>query len=872
MSRFDSKGDDLCSETTLSLVKNRPMKNIMLSLMFIVLGTMLVRAQRASDTVIAGGQRPVSVRDTGTLGRRSPLQVKVAGKNSRGRPGVTLSRGKTERRKFDSSLFTTASEPTSGDYLENLEKVFQLLSAVPATTSSFSRLEEIHEQFDMEDSVLDILKNRITATDERDLNIRNLQMFNTLLDQLDKSTGRYSVYLQVYDKKMDGIMHDIAGLKKDTLMLLIFRDSTLKATFEPQLQDIKVKWRQADSLIKLNLEEINDLKARASANTITISDLIYRVDLDLKDVGKKAFGKEGTYLWEANDSLHTLNKLPKNAFHRSFDSEQQLAKFYFASSRGKRLWLILTGLLFFFWNLLNFRTLIRMNSLKSIQDFHFRYIHPWPFTGSLLFILSLAPLFDLYAPAIYIESIQFLLMILLTIVLRKQLPRDHFYGWCVFMGLFLVLPVSRILSPPVGTQRWVDFIQNGLSIAFGLLFLFRSNVTTLNTLFGSSDLPDRAKMSGSTKLVFYAGGLYVFLNLLALGCNLAGRVTLSKIFGATGVYAFAQTISLIIFVQLVVEAFLLQIQTSRVRKRYPDKFDVPGVTRSIYRFAAGLAIFLWLIVFSSNLNMFDTLNDLLTDLLTGPRKVGSFSFTLGGILLFLAIIWTANFLQRYITFFFGDTGDDAAIDDKGQRSKLLVTRLILLTAGFLLAVAASGLPLEKITVILGALGVGIGLGLQIIVNNFVSGIILIFDRPLRIGDMVEIGDKKGKVKEIGIRSSTLLTDDGAEVIIPNGDVLSHNIVNWTLSNNHVRVSLSFTIDKPPHPETIQLEAIKAIIKDNPNVLDSREPEVILNNVSSKTLEIKALFWCKDFDRTAPTSIEVRTAIYQHLDKQGITVE
>jgi potassium efflux system protein len=869
MSRFDGEA--------ISDVKNRPMKNILLSVIFIVLGTILVRAQRASDTVIAGGQKPASAQDTGVSGHRSLLQTRVAGKNGRGRPGVTLSRGKTERRKFDSTLFTTASEPTSGDYLENLEKVFQLLSAVPATTSSFTRLQEIHEQFDMEDSVLDILKNRITATDERDLNIRNLQMFNTLLDQLDKSTGRSSVYLQAYDKKMDGIMDEIAGLKKDTLMLLIFRDSTLKATFEPQLQDIKVKWRQADSLIKLNLEEINDLKARASANTITISDLIYRVDLDLKDVGKKAFGKEGPYLWETKDPLYTPNKLPKNAFHRSFDSEQQLAKFYFASSRDKRVWLILTGLLFFFWNLLNFRTLARLNSLKSVDNFHFRYIHPWPFTGSLLFILSLAPLFDLYAPAIYIESIQFLLMVLLTIVLRKQLPRDHFYGWCMFIVLFLVLPVSQILSLPEGTQRWVDFIQNGLSVAFGLFFLFGSDVTTLNTLFGSSDLPDGPKMSGSTKsgstkLVFYAGGLYVFLNLLALGCNLAGRVTLSKIFGATGVYAFAQTISLIIFVRLVVEAFLLQIQTSRVRKKYPEKFDVPGVTRSIYRFAAGLAIFLWLIVFSSNLNMFDTLNDLLTDFLTGPRKVGSFSFTFGGILLFMAIIWTANFLQRYITFFFGDTGDDAAIDDKGQRSKLLVTRLILLTAGFLLAVAASGLPLDKITVILGALGVGIGLGLQSIVNNFVSGIILIFDRPLRIGDMVEIGDKKGKVKEIGIRSSTLLTDDGAEVIIPNGDVLSHNIVNWTLSNNHVRVSLSFIIDKPPHPEDIQLDAIKEIIKGNSNVLDSREPEVIVNNVSSKTIEIKALFWCKDFGKTTPASAEVRTAIYQHLDKQGITLE
>ncbi|MES1159548.1 MAG: mechanosensitive ion channel domain-containing protein, partial [Bacteroidota bacterium] len=308
-----------------------------------------------------------------------------------------------------------------------------------------------------------------------------------------------------------------------------------------------------------------------------------------------------------------------------------------------------------------------------------------------------------------------------------------------------------------------------------------------------------------------------------------------------------------------------------IRKNYPEQFDSVAVARSIRRAITALSVILWLIVFTTNLNLFDALTDVLTGIFNEPRQVGSFSFTLGGIALFLGIIWVANFLQRYITYFFGDTGDDAAIDDKGQRSRLLVTRLILLVAGFLLAVAASGLPIDKITVILGALGVGIGLGLQSIVNNFVSGIILIFDRPLRIGDTVEIGDKKGRVKEIGIRSSTLLTDEGAEVIIPNGDVLSHNIVNWTLSNNHVRVNLSFTINKPAHPEDIQVDTIKKIISSNPNVLERREPEVILNSLSSKTIEVKVFFWSKDFGKTSLTAGAIRTAIYEHMDKQGITV-
>lgn len=761
---------------------------------------------------------------------------------------------KIERRKFDSTLFSNNTELTNSDYLENMEKIFQLLSSVPEVTSSFVHLPEIEDQFDQEDSALGILKDRIVVTDDRSLNIRNLQMFNTLLDELNRSTGKYAEYLAEYDKKIDEVRAKIGDMRKDTLMLRIFRDSALKDTFQLQLQELKAKWRQADSLVKLNTAEINDLKARASANSITIGELTFRVDTELKEVGNKAFGKEKRYLWEPRSSLVRKN-FNKDVFQKSIDSEQKLVKYYFANTRGKRFWLLITGLVFFFWVWFNFRTLKKLNKLEAVEAFGFTYISARPWVVTLIFVLSLAPLFDLHAPAIYIESTQFLLMLLLTLLFRKRLERKLFFGWCLFILLFLLQPITRILGLPVFLSRWVDLVQDSLSVALGLLFFF-----------------SKVKIPGKSKVFSFAVGLYIFFNLLAVVFNLFGRVSLSQIAESTGVYGLAQTISLAVFVRLVVESFLLQIQTSRVRKKYPEQFEFAGIARSVSRFSTILAVVLWLIVFTINLNTFDFLNDLLTDVFTDPRQVGSFSFTLGGAVLFLGIIWLANFLQKYIAYFFGDVGDDASFDDKGQRSRLMVTRLILLILGFLLAIAASGLPVDRITVIIGALGVGIGLGLQSIVNNFVSGVILIFDRPLRIGDTVELGDKKGRVKDISIRSSTLITEDGAEVIIPNGDVLSHNIVNWTLSNSHVRATLSFTIDKPTASSTIDVAGIRDIIRNHPNVLESRDPEIVLNTITSKSMEVKVFFWCKDIGKAALTSGEIRTGIYDYLEQKGITVE
>jgi small-conductance mechanosensitive channel len=755
------------------------------------------------------------------------------------------------RRKFDSTLFTSAEAPSTSDYAEDLEHIYQGLNKVPIITEAFGKLGEIDNKLDIEDSALDILKDRMSQADDRSLNIRNLQMFNTLLDALAENVKGYSRTLNQYDTALDGIRKEIAGLRKDSLILQVFRDSALKDTFQLQLQQLKTKWRQVDSLVALNGQMVNALKSEASAHSITISDLQYQVDQSLKAVGSKAFGKERRYLWEPRTNTKVYSKA---SLDKSVAAEQQLARFYFANNRNKRFWLLLTGLVFFYWVWYNFRSLRRMDKLKAIESFHFSFINPYPIAGSFVFIFSLAPLFDLHAPAIYVETIEFLLMVVLSFILKKHLSRYLFYGWCIFLLLFLLLPIIRILGLPLALQRWAELIVDLASLGFGSFYLFSKH-----------------RMGRQLRFVYVAGGLYLLLNLLAVLCNLFGRVTLSQIFGATAVYSFAQTVSLAVFVKLVIEAFLLQIEASRMRKGYPEAFDLGPVSKAISRFAFFLAAVLWLIVFSTNLNLFDTFNDLLTDFFSSPRQVGSFVFTPGGLLLFLGIIWLANFLQRFIAYFFGDTGDDAAMDDRGQRSRLLVTRLVLLIGGFLLAVAASGLSVDRITVVLGALGVGVGLGLQNIVNNFVSGIILIFDRPVRIGDTVEVGDKRGRVKEIGIRSSTLLTDDGAEVIIPNGDVLSNHIVNWTLSNNHVRIALTFTIEKPASPDSGLTDTIKELVSKNPNVLDRREPEVMLNTLTSKTEELRIYFWIKDITRTPYTTSEIKTGVYQLLDEKGIVV-
>lgn len=758
------------------------------------------------------------------------------------------------RRSFDSTMFANDDTLTRSDYLLGIGRIFQTLNKASVVSQPVPVINAINRRLDEDDSALSIIKARIITT-ERILNIRNVQMFSTLLDQLEEDTKKYSARLNQFDNELDGIKKEIFNIRKDTVVRQIFRDSTLRASFREQLKQLRVKWKGADSVIKTVNHSIDNTLARTSANQLVVSELQGQVASLLKTTGIKAFGKERKYLWESSSHKKRISRRPSvaNDYKKAISDEKKITQYYFSHTRSQIVLLLLSGLVFFFWISYNFRSLRKINKAGALQMLNIQYLKPLPVFASLIFILNLAPLFDLNAPEIYIESIIVLLMLTLTFYFRKRLPGGLFFWWLVFMAIFVAILFGRLFGLPYSLQRWWLLILSGTSFVLALILLLRFK-----------------KQYNRYKTFFLATRLFIFLNLLAFICNLFGRVTLANIFSSTAIYAFVQMVALVIFIEVLKEAFLLQIQGSRLRKNYPESFDYDLIAKGILKLAGLLAVIIWLVVFTTNLNIYSTITDQVMSVLTTPRRLGSFSFTLRGVILFLVIIWAANFLQKYIAYFFGDIGDDAAFDNKGQRSRLLITRLVLLIAGFLLAVAASGLPIDKITVILGALGIGIGLGLQSIVNNFVSGIILIFDRPLRIGDTVEIGDKKGRVKEISVRSSTLLTPDGAEVIIPNGDILSHNIVNWTLSNNYKRIDVAFTIDKLIFSEDIRTD-VAQIVQSLPDALLQKEPEILINNVTSQSTQLKIFFWCKDIAKTEYARSEAYGAIYKYLEGKGIKI-
>jgi small-conductance mechanosensitive channel len=173
-------------------------------------------------------------------------------------------------------------------------------------------------------------------------------------------------------------------------------------------------------------------------------------------------------------------------------------------------------------------------------------------------------------------------------------------------------------------------------------------------------------------------------------------------------------------------------------------------------------------------------------------------------------------------------------------------------------------------VVLGALGVGIGLGLQNIVYNLMSGVILIFEKPMQIGDYIEVADKKGRVQNIGIRASKLVTADGSEVIVPNGDILSSHMVNWTRSNNNRRAQLSIVIEPSSELETAKNTIIETL-KANHFVIQDRQIEILLDNFNEKSVGLNINVWINSIYKENEFKSEVLSTIYTGLAEKGIKI-
>jgi len=280
----------------------------------------------------------------------------------------------------------------------------------------------------------------------------------------------------------------------------------------------------------------------------------------------------------------------------------------------------------------------------------------------------------------------------------------------------------------------------------------------------------------------------------------------------------------------------------------------------------------WFILFGRSFYFFRKIANEFTDFMEKERMIGETSFTIQSVFVFFLILFLSGIVSNVVTFF--ASSEKGVVTSRGKKggvgSWLLLIRISIITVGVLLAFAAAGIPMDRLAIILGALSVGIGFGLQSLINNLVSGLILAFEKPINVGDVIEFGGQSGTMKSIGFRSSIITTWEGADVIIPNGNLLNEHVINWTRGNSNRRVEIVTGV-----AYGTDLEKAKKVILDllasDKRIMQLPKPLVLIKELGSNAVEFRVLFWIEHYSTWIQTKSDMIGAIDETFKKEGIQI-
>jgi potassium efflux system protein len=235
----------------------------------------------------------------------------------------------------------------------------------------------------------------------------------------------------------------------------------------------------------------------------------------------------------------------------------------------------------------------------------------------------------------------------------------------------------------------------------------------------------------------------------------------------------------------------------------------------------------------------------LADAVTGSAlSIGGLTLSAGGVLGAVVILFVTRLIARAVTLVAREELlPRTTLKSGAVESALTLTTYAIYGVGVLLAASALGLRGTQLTVVIGALGVGIGFGLQNIVNNFVSGLILMFERPISVGDTVQTANQWGRVTRIGIRASTIRSYDGAEIIVPNGDLVAREIINWTRSDELRRVEVHVGVAYGSEPTEV-LDLLARVAHDHPRILKDPPPIAHMIRFGESSLDFRLRCWVR----------------------------
>src|SRR5581483_6341616 len=432
-------------------------------------------------------------------------------------------------------------------------------------------------------------------------------------------------------------------------------------------------------------------------------------------------------------------------------------------------------------------------------------------------LITIAAGFRLYpdAPVLLYASMGALVLVPAVIILRRLIERGMYPVLYALVAFYVVDQVRLIAAPLELAPRLIVFAEMVGAVIFSGWLLARSSPAARAA---ARDSPGQALRSGA--ILHWAGWAALALAIASLAANMLGYVGLANLLGNALLATSYVAIMLYALVEIADGLFVMALHLPPFTLLGAVQRHRALISRRVLRFMQWAAAALLALFALDRLALRDRLSAGAGEILTAESHWGSIRVSLADLLEFAVSVWAAILLSRFVRF---------------------------LIVGFLAGVAALGFDMTKFTILAGAFSIGVGFGLQNIFNNFVSGLILLFERPVKVGDVIQIDDASGIVEHIGIRASTVRTTTGSEIIVPNGKLISERVVNWTFSSHERSIQLPIAVpigtDLPSVIRVLEqvAQACEPIAKTPP-------PKAIVVRMGPDWLGLELHAWTERVDR------------------------
>jgi len=253
-------------------------------------------------------------------------------------------------------------------------------------------------------------------------------------------------------------------------------------------------------------------------------------------------------------------------------------------------------------------------------------------------------------------------------------------------------------------------------------------------------------------------------------------------------------------------------------------------------------------------------------------SIGDSSLTIGLLITLAISIAVLLFLSEWVKKLLVNRVLKRYRIEKGTRQSVgTIIKYVIVIAGLFSILQTNGIDLSAFGILAGALGVGIGFGLQNITNNFISGLIILFEQPIKIGDRIEVGDISGDVIKISARSTTVVTNDNISVIIPNSKFIDDQVINWSHNENKVRFNFPVGVSYKEDPEKVKAILLQ-VAKDNPNVLDTPQPDVLFDEFDDSSLNFYLRVWTSEYvNKPKVLKSQLYFEIFKRFSQEGVEI-